>query len=89
MRRVKRKIVVYLLLVIFCSNFMLINIQESESIDPYFTLVFKTNGGGVRPDYGNFLKQHLARMGINIEVIVQDWSTFVSEMVAFRDFDIC
>ncbi|MCE7746495.1 MAG: hypothetical protein GPJ52_15310 [Candidatus Heimdallarchaeota archaeon] len=50
MRRVKRKIVVYLLLVIFCSNFILINIQESERIDPYFTLVFKTNGGVVRPD---------------------------------------
>ena len=50
MRRVKRKIVVYLLLVIFCSNFILINIQESERIDPYFTLVFKTNGGVVKPD---------------------------------------
>ncbi|MHA1121508.1 MAG: ABC transporter substrate-binding protein [Candidatus Heimdallarchaeota archaeon] len=64
-------------------------IDRTQSIDPFFTLVFKTNGGGVRPDYGNFLKQHCARIGINIDVIVQDWPTFVGELIAFRDFDIC
>ncbi|MHA1556799.1 MAG: ABC transporter substrate-binding protein, partial [Candidatus Heimdallarchaeota archaeon] len=62
---------------------------KTDAIDPFFTLVFKTNGGGVRPDYGNFLKQHLARIGINVDVIVQDWPTFVGELVAYRDFDIC
>ncbi|MBK5114827.1 MAG: hypothetical protein KGD59_11695 [Candidatus Heimdallarchaeota archaeon] len=63
--------------------------KRTHALDPFFTLVFKTNGGGVRPDYGNFLKQHCARIGINIDVIVQDWPTFVGEIIAFRDFDIC
>ncbi|MCK5045262.1 MAG: hypothetical protein KAS22_01705, partial [Candidatus Heimdallarchaeota archaeon] len=39
--------------------------------------------------YLNFLKQHCARLGINIDVIIQDWPTFVGELIAFRDFDIC
>ncbi len=56
---------------------------------PYFTLVFKTNGGGVRPDYGYLLRDQLARIGINLEVIIQDWPTFIGELLVFRDFDIC
>ena len=60
-----------------------------DTIDPYFTLVAKTHGGGVRPDYLNFLKQHCARIGINIDVIIQDYPTFIGELIAFRDYDIC
>ena len=62
---------------------------KTDAAEPVFTLVAKTNGGGVRPDYLNFLKQHLARIRINLDVIVQDWPTFVGELIAFRDFDIC
>jgi ABC-type transport system substrate-binding protein len=57
--------------------------------EPFFTLVAKTNGGGVRPDYLNFLKQHLARININVNVQVLDWPSFVMELLAFRNFDIC
>jgi len=62
---------------------------KTDAAEPVFTLVAKTNGGGVRPDYLNFLKQHLARIRINLDVIVQDWPTFVGELIAFRDFDVC
>ncbi|MBN1329194.1 MAG: hypothetical protein JXA54_06950, partial [Candidatus Heimdallarchaeota archaeon] len=62
---------------------------DIDSVDPFFTLVAKTNGGGQRPDYLNFLRQHLARIGIDVSVIIQDWPTFVGELIAFRDFDIC
>ena len=63
--------------------------EQTKADDPYFTLVFKTNSGGVRPDYGNFLKQHLSHLGIELDVIIQDWPTFVGELIAFRNFDIC
>ncbi|MFW9922216.1 MAG: ABC transporter substrate-binding protein [Candidatus Thorarchaeota archaeon] len=60
-----------------------------KSIGPFFTLVAKTNADGVRPDYLNFLKQQVARIGINVDVIVQDWPTFLGELIAYHDFDIC
>ncbi|MHA1556922.1 MAG: ABC transporter substrate-binding protein [Candidatus Heimdallarchaeota archaeon] len=83
-------LVIYLfLLTVIGTCFVSDDIPNAKGVDPYFTLVFKTNGGGVRPDYGNFLKQYLARIGINIDIIVQDWPTFVGELVAYRDFDIC
>jgi len=74
---------------IFIASAVAVDPVQTDAVDPFFTLVFKTNSGGVRPDYGNFLKQHCARIGINIDVIVQDWPTFVGELIAFRNFDIC
>jgi ABC-type transport system substrate-binding protein len=74
---------------IFVASAVAFDPVQTDAVDPFFTLVFKTNSGGVRPDYGNFLKQHCARIGINLDVIVQDWPTFVGELIAFRNFDIC
>ncbi|NPE09842.1 MAG: hypothetical protein GNW80_16300 [Asgard group archaeon] len=89
MMRNRGKAVVCLFFVIFSLNLIICNLHETESIEPIFTLVAKTNGGGVRPDYLHFLKQHLARIGIYVDIIVQDWPTFVGELITFRDFDIC
>ena len=89
----KRRILTRLYLCFVISTFLVsvvvIRPEPVRSRDPFFTLVAKTNDGGVRPDYLNFLKQHLARIGINVDVVVQDWPTFVMELIAFRDFDIC
>ena len=70
--------------VLFC-------IQTSDVKSPQmnFTLVAKTNGGGIRPDYLYLLREQLVPLGINLEIIVQTWPTFVGELIAFRDFDIC
>ncbi len=77
------------IIILFASNSSFLFASEGDAIEPYFTLVFKTNCGGVRPDYGNFLKQHLARIGISVDVIIQDWPSFCTELIAYRDFDIC
>jgi len=87
--KVKTTLLVGVIMTLFVASAMAVNPTKTDAIEPFFTLVFKTNGGGVRPDYGNFLKQHCARIGINIDVIVQDWPTFVGELIAFRDFDVC
>ncbi len=70
------------------NSFNSMNLNKIESIDPYFTLVFKTNSGGVRPDYGYKLQEQLELVGINLTVIVQDWPTFVAKLIIFRDFDL-
>lgn len=87
--KVKTTLLVGVILTLFVASAMAVNPTKTDAIDPFFTLVFKTNGGGFRPDYGNFLKQHCARIGIGIEIIVQDWPTFVGELIVFRDFDVC
>ena len=51
-------------------------------------LVFKTNGGGTRPDYGLFIAQYLRDIGIDVEVKVQEWSVFVGELIATHDYDL-
>ena len=87
--KIKSAFIVGVMLSLFVASSFAVQPAKTDAIDPFFTLVFKTNGGGVRPDYGNFLRQHLARIGIDVEVVVQDWPTFVMELIAFRDFDIC
>jgi ABC-type transport system substrate-binding protein len=87
--KVKSAILLGVMVSLFVVSSFAANPVKTDAVDPFFTLVFKTNGGGVRPDYGNFLRQHVARIGIDLNVIVQDWPTFVGELIAFRDFDIC
>ncbi|TFG00002.1 MAG: hypothetical protein EU542_08490 [Promethearchaeota archaeon] len=79
----------FIISIFLISSITSLKPTKIESSEPFFTLVAKTNSGGVRPDYLNFLKQHLARIGIDVEVVIQDWPTFVGELIAFRNFDIC
>ena len=51
-------------------------------------LVFKTNGGGDRPDYGLFVAQYLRDIGIDVEVKVVEWSVFVGDLVSSHDYDL-
>lgn len=87
--KVKTTLLVGVILSLFVVGAMAVQPLKTDSVTPFFTLVAKTNGGGVRPDYLNFFKQHIAKIGINLEVIVQDWPTFVGELIVFRDFDVC
>jgi ABC-type transport system substrate-binding protein len=87
--KVKSTILVGVIMAIFVASAVAVDPVQTDGVDSFFTLVAKTNSGGVRPDYLNFLKQHCARIGINIDVIVQDWPTFVGELIAFRNFDVC
>ncbi len=86
----KRKILLVFTLTIFLISTISPKINKSESAsEPVFTLVAKTHADGtVRPDYLNFLKQHLARIRINVDVIIQDWPTYYGELLFFRDFDL-
>lgn len=85
----KSALLVGVILTLFALSSVAINPVKTDAAAPFFTLVAKTNGGGTRPDYLNFLAQHVARIGINVDVIVQDWPTFVNELMVLRDFDVC
>ncbi len=93
-KRMKNQSLVFgIVLSIIIINIVSIQPTETDS-EPLVTLVFKTNGPisdtpTVRPDFGYMLKQYLARIGIDLDIIIQDWPTFFSELKVYRDFDIC
>ncbi len=87
--KAKTIVLVGTIMALFVASSIAVQPMNTDAVEPVFTLVAKTNGGGVRPDYLNFLKQHVARIGINIDVIVQDFPTFVNDLLTYRDFDIC
>ncbi|MFW9924248.1 MAG: ABC transporter substrate-binding protein, partial [Candidatus Thorarchaeota archaeon] len=61
--------------------------KESNSIEPYFTLVCKYHASGYISDIVNLAKQQLSRIGINLDIIPLDWPSFVGELIAYRSFD--
>ncbi len=66
----KKIILIGLTIMICCSSFALISTKKVDSIEPFFTLVARTNGGGIRPDYLHLLQEQLARININVDVII-------------------
>jgi ABC-type transport system substrate-binding protein len=56
--------------------------------EPIANLVLKTNGGGVRPDYGLFIAQYLREIGVEVEVKIEEWSVFVGTLILTHDYDI-
>ena len=74
-------------IIIICS-FVNYQPDQMKSLSPFFTLTFVTGGGGVRPDYGGMIHLDLSEIGINVDVIVQDWPTFVSTLLYTHNFDM-
>ncbi|NPE07813.1 MAG: hypothetical protein GNW80_06000 [Asgard group archaeon] len=78
MSRKKETIRVSLLLVIILSGFVQIKpVKIEATTEPFFILKAITNGGGTRPDLLFFLKQHCARIGIDIQIYTFEWPTFL------------
>ncbi len=63
-------------------------VSVQASIEPHCNLVLKTNGGGVRPDYGLYIAQYLREIGIEVEVKVEEWTVFVGCLLLTQDYDM-
>jgi ABC-type transport system substrate-binding protein len=85
----KRSMNLIIIAIIVFSMMSIVSSTEVDSVHINFTLVAKTNSGGTRPDILNILKQQLVPLGINLDIIIQDWPTFVGELIVFRNFDLC
>ena len=84
MRREKRFALV--ILVVFIFSFT--NIIKVNSQEPIAYLVLKTNGGGIRPDYGLYIAQYLRDIGIEVEVKVEEWCVFIGTLLITTNYDI-
>ncbi|MCK4845509.1 MAG: hypothetical protein KAS95_07535, partial [Candidatus Heimdallarchaeota archaeon] len=73
------------------ASFLLMSLQTANTkaaVDPIANLTFKTNGGGTRPDYGLYIAQYLAEIGIAVDVKVEEWVVFIGTLTVTYDFDM-
>ncbi len=86
----KKKTVIFTLFILSSLLAMsAFNANNSQAaVEPLANLVFKTNGGGVRPDYGLYIAQYLREIGIEVEVKVEEWTVFIGTLLLTRDFDL-
>jgi len=77
------------IIVVLSSAFIgIIELKNGKTIEPFFTLDFLAFQGSVKVDYGYFLKQQLARIGIDVNVIIKDTPIFIAELIATQEYDI-
>ncbi|MHA1532400.1 MAG: ABC transporter substrate-binding protein [Candidatus Heimdallarchaeota archaeon] len=89
MRGIKKRVIALSLIILFFAvNFSVSLPVKSKSFGTFFTLKGLTSGGGVRPDYLGMMKVHLNQIGINLDIVNVDWSTFIGELIAFHNYDL-
>ena len=72
-------------LIVLSSLHIGVNVKGSVVIA---NLVFKTNGGGVRPDYGLFIAQYLRELGIDVKIKVEEWVVFLGTLFLTHNYDL-
>jgi len=85
----KRSIIITVLLVLCVTSLVVSAKPKVEGKQKmYFTLVAKANTG-IRIDYLMLIKQQLARIGIDLEVIPLSWPEYIGELIVYHNFDLC
>ncbi|MCG3223338.1 MAG: hypothetical protein H7647_02645, partial [Candidatus Heimdallarchaeota archaeon] len=85
----KKKQQIVALALVICFTISAVSSASSVcgNTEPIANLIFKTNGVGVRPDYGLYIAQYLRAIGIELEVKVDTWPIF-PYVVPTWDFDL-
>lgn len=77
--------VISIIITIFAANITVIHPLKTEAASYHFTLEALAHQ---QTDYFNFFKQQLARVAIQLDIRVVDWSTYIGELLFFRNFDL-
>ena len=55
--------------------------KAQARIEPFFSIQIKTNAGNNnREQYGLFIQQDLAKIGIAVELMYQEWGVFFDDI---------
>ncbi len=76
------------IMLILLISMQICSSQTNYTSDNLAELVLKTNGGGVRPDYGLFIASYLRDIGIDVQVKVEEWTAFVGCLLQTHDYDM-
>jgi len=85
----KKKPIIFALFIL--SSLIVMSAFNTNTIaqrEPIANLTFKTNGGGVRPDYGLYIAQYLRDIGIEVEVKVEEWVVFLGTLFLTHNYDL-
>ncbi|MCG3221671.1 MAG: hypothetical protein H7641_09860, partial [Candidatus Heimdallarchaeota archaeon] len=76
-----------LILIALCLTFSYSCIRDTKS---YYlaSLVLKTKGGCILPEYGLFIAQYLREIGIKVEIQIEEWSVFYGKELSKLSFDL-
>ena len=80
----KKTIVMFVLFQLLFSSIKPLDAQLNQRV----TLILKTSGGGVRPDYGLFISNYLEELNIDVIVKVEEWPVFIHTLIETHDFDL-
>ncbi|NHJ39640.1 MAG: ABC transporter substrate-binding protein [Asgard group archaeon] len=83
-KKTKSIFILNIILILFISGFITTQPTVEALPTHFFTLTFKVLTATPYPDYANLVKQHLAKIGINVDIILED--SFCFGMPC--DFDI-
>jgi len=67
-------------------NYMQIEPIQASTVN--FTLVAKTSGSVYNVDLLHLVAQKLQPLGIDLQIIYQDWPNFIEELLSFHDYDL-
>ncbi len=85
--KIKKWVTLVVMVSILTTSIYSNQIINTKSVDPAFSLTMKVHSTYWQ-DYANFIKQHIARIGIDLQIIVLDWPTYVGELLVYHDFDL-
>ncbi|MHA1555602.1 MAG: ABC transporter substrate-binding protein [Candidatus Heimdallarchaeota archaeon] len=83
---VKKYVTLVIMFSILATSFYSTHIINTESVEPFFTLVAKAKEHSIHVDYLHLAKQQLQEIGIDLYVMPM-WS-LIGELIAYRDFDM-
>jgi ABC-type transport system substrate-binding protein len=88
--RMKNKSIILFVTILLIVNscFFLNNDKKVQGQTFYFDLNLKVYNKSPYIDYAKFVKEHLARIGININIILENWFGFIDTLQGTRDFDL-
>ncbi len=69
----KKRTIIFFLVLVSVVNSSLISGKANAENEHFFTLILKTNGWGVLPNYCLFIENYLREIGIDIEVKIATW----------------
>ena len=84
----KRKEKVFILIIIFSISLYAGFINETKAEVGFAELVLRTNGGGVRPYYAEFIVKYLNKIGIEVQIRVDEWLQFTGALLETHDYDM-
>ena len=84
----KRKEIVLIVIGLLLIPTAISGMTVQGKVEPFLSLALKTNGGGVRPDYGLYIAEDLREIGIEVEVKVEEWCLFLGSVLSTNDYDL-